>query len=74
MIGWSRIPPKEDGFYWLRRHRYPDTIVKLYDSSSGLKEFVAMVSWSGGDWDSSLCEVIQEDKCRWQLIASPKEG
>ena len=57
--------PKENGFYWLRRKGKKDTIVSIWDSHEGLKEFGAMVAWLGSDWDQSLCEIIKEFDCQW---------
>jgi len=66
--------PKENGYYWLRRKEHPDMIVKIWDIEEGIVEYGASVAWSGSDWDSSLCDVCQDETCLWSgpLVAPEK--
>lgn len=64
-LGWSQTTPNEDGFFWLRRPGERDTIVKVWDTKSGLVECGAMIAWVGSDWDMDLCEALAKWHCFW---------
>lgn len=57
--------PKTDGIYWIRRKEKKDTVVHVRNTSEGLVEFGAMVSWIGSDWSWSLCDLLDEFDCFW---------
>lgn len=71
MADWTNEKPSEDGYYWLRREGYEDSVVKIWDIQAGLVEFKAKVAFIGACWNHSLCGV--DDQWQWQGPIEPME-
>lgn len=65
MTTWTKTPPRADGLYWLKMDDDAPTVVNVYDSADGIKDFGAMVALIGTDWDKSIFELAKDHALEW---------